>query len=122
MIQTVEQLELPAHTYYILEQMAQARSITLAEVIEDLVRQYQVLDSLSTLRQEYQQLTEKVLMRTVTREEEKRLDAIYLQMSVLNRQINQVHPTVTKQREKKADELIAKSEHLLELAHQQSLR
>ena len=120
MAQTVEQLELTPHTYQMLEQMAQARSTTPAKIVEALIRQFQVAESLASLRQEYQLLTQKALMRTISRAEEKRMDAICIQINVLNRQIDQEQ--IREQRDRQADALIEKSEHLLDLARQQSTR
>ena len=120
MAQTVERLELTPHTYHILEQLAQARSTTPAKIVEDMVRQFQATESLASLRQEYQRLTEKALMRTISHAEEKRMDTICLQISALARQADQEQ--IREQRDRQADALIEKSEHLLDLARQQSTR
>ena len=120
MIQTMARLELQADTYRALEQMAQARHLTPSEFITDLIREFQATENLAVLQEEYQRLTEKALMRTITQSEEKRIDAICVQMSALSRRMNKEY--VKEQRDRKADELIEKSEHLLNLVHQQFMR
>ena len=112
MIQTMERLELPADTYHALEQIARARSITPSELVEELIRQLQTMESLASLRQEYQRLTDKALMRTITRAEEKRLDAICDELNAANRQAKAER--ALEQTNGRADEFIAKSEALLE--------
>lgn len=118
--QTGERLELTPRTYHILEQMAQARSTTPAQIVEDMVQQFQAMENLASLRQEYQRLTEKALMRTISRAEEKRMDALRIEMSALNGRMAQEQ--IRAQRDQQADALIDKSEHLLDLAHQRVTR
>ncbi len=120
MAQTGERLELTPRTYHILEQMAQARSTTPAQIVEDMVQQFQAMENLASLRQEYQRLTEKALMRTISRAEEKRMDALRIEMSALNGRMAQEQ--IRAQRDQQADALIDKSEHLLDLAHQRVTR
>lgn len=118
--QTGERLELTPRTYHILEQMAQARSTTPAQIVEDMVQQFQAMENLALLRQEYQRLTQKALMRTISRAEEKRIDAICVQLSALKQQTDQEQ--IREQRGRRADELIAKAETLLERVNQQATR
>ena len=75
------------------------------------MEQYQHKQRLEVLNQEYQALTDKVLSRTITCAEEKRIDAICAEMNKLQRKSDLAK--IYEQREKKADELIAKSAALL---------
>lgn len=114
--QAIEQVNLTFRTYHILEQMAQARSLTPSELLEDLVWHFQALENLAVLRREYQQLTDKALERTISPAEEKRMDAICVELNALNRDANKEH--ILEQRNRQADNLTAKSERLFDLAQQ----
>ena len=114
--QAIEQVKLTSRTYHILEQMAQARSLTPSELVEDMIRQFQALENLALLRQEYQQLTDRALARTISPAEEKRMDAIGVELSARNKDANKSY--ILEQRSRQADSLIAESERLLDLAQQ----
>ena len=111
MIQTTERLELPADTYHALEQIAAFQGVTLAAMIEQWIQQHRTRENLVSLRQEYQRLTDKALTQTITRAEEKRMDALCAEINAANQQSNPAH--ALEQTNWRADELIAKSEQLL---------
>ena len=120
MTQTSERLELPSDTYHLLEQMAQARSIPLPELVAKMVRPFQAQEDLDALREEYRRLTDKALMRTMTRREEKRRDALCAKIDAASRQSNAGR--MLEQSNRRADEIIEKSEALLALIEQQTAR
>ena len=120
MTQTIERLELPTDTYHALEQIARARSVSPSELVTDLVRQFQAMENAAALREEYQRLTDKALTRRISREEEKRLDLICAEINAANRQSNAGY--ALEQTNRRAEELIAKSEALIALTKPQAAR
>jgi cell shape-determining protein MreC len=86
MVRAVEPLELPAATYQVLEQIARLHGTTPAGVVERLVQQFQLQENLPALRQEYQQLTDRELNRTITKEEEAHLEEICDQINAIEMQ------------------------------------
>ena len=118
MAQASEQLDLPVEIYRTLEQIAQHRRMPPATVVERLLQQFQITENLRLLREEYQSLTDKALARTITNDEEERLEEICTQISAINRQSEQGR--IVQQRNKKADKLIANAERLLETIRSQS--
>lgn len=115
MTETLERLDVPTSTYRELEKIAQFQGVPLSRVLENLVRQFQFSDSLQTLRQEYQMLTDKALRRTITAVEDRRLERVSREISALERQTSQGQHW--EQWNKRADELIERTERLLERAN-----
>lgn len=86
MVQAVERLELPSATYRVLEQIAQRHGTTPAGAVEKLIQQFQFKENLIALRHEYQQLADKELSRTITSEEEARLEEVCDQINFIEMQ------------------------------------
>ena len=82
-MQTQERLELPLITYRALERIARTQGVTPADAVGNLVRQFHHVESVTTLRAEYQQLADKELARTLTVGEAARLEAVAEQLSDL---------------------------------------
>ena len=80
MIQTQERLELPLTTYRALEQIAQIQGVTPADAVGNLVRRFHRTESLTALREEYQQLASKELARALTPEEAARIEVVATQL------------------------------------------
>ena len=80
-MQTQERLELPLTTYRAIEQIAQIQGVTLADAVGNLVRQFHRAENLTALRDEYQQLADKELARSITVEETARIEAVARQLS-----------------------------------------
>jgi hypothetical protein len=81
MMQTREHIELPLTTYRAIEQIAQIQGVTLADAVGNLVRQFHRAENLAALRDEYQQLANKELARSLTVEEAARIEAVARQLS-----------------------------------------
>lgn len=83
MVQALEQLEIPFSTYHALARIAKSHNSTPLAIIEGWIEQHQTQETRQTLRQEYQQLTEKDLTHTLTADEEYRLDAVCDELNAL---------------------------------------
>lgn len=83
MEQTLMRLELPSSTYHTLKQMARSEGMTTLHLIENRLQQYQQKKKLHTLRQQYQELIDKDLQRTLTEDEEQRLDSICAKLNAI---------------------------------------
>ena len=86
MVGAVEHLELPSATYQALEQIARFQGLTPAGVVEKFVQQFQLRENLHALRQEYQHLADRELNRTITAEEEARLEEVCDQINAIEMQ------------------------------------
>jgi predicted transcriptional regulator len=81
MTPTLESLQLPAPTYRALERIARVQGRTPADVVESFVQQFDEREHLAALRQEYRQLADKELARTITDEEKERIEWVAEQIS-----------------------------------------
>ena len=116
MTQAIERLELPADTYHALEQIAALEGVTLAAIIEQWIQQRRTKESLFALRQEYQRLADKAMTRTLSPVEEKRMEALCAAIHAAN--LPEDTEYALEQTNLRAEELIAKSEALLERTQQ----
>ena len=80
-MQALERLELPLTTYRAIKQIAQIQGVTLADAVGNLVRQFYRAENLAALRDEYQQLANKELARSITVEETASIEAVARQLS-----------------------------------------
>lgn len=80
---TLERLELPMPVYRSLEQIAQIQGVSLADAVGNLVRQYHREDHVFELREEYQLLADKELLRRITEEESQRIEIVARQLSAI---------------------------------------
>ena len=81
MTQLQERLELPLTTYRALEQIAQIQGGTPADAVGSLVQRFHRAESLTALREEYQQLATKELAHPLTPEEAARIETVATQLS-----------------------------------------
>ena len=110
MTQTIEHLELSTEAYHTLEQIAQKQGVTLSRAIENLLQPFQTKERLDDLRQEYHRLVTKDLARTLTPEDEERIDVVCQQLNAYERQF---YPQ-REQRAKEIDARLERLEHLIQ--------
>lgn len=83
MPQTQERLELPLTTYRAIERIAQFQGVTPADAVGNLVQIFHHSENLISLRNEYQQLADKELTRSITPEETARIEEVAGQLSAI---------------------------------------
>ena len=84
MIQTIERLELPTETYHALKQQAQERGCPMNEYLQRMLTQEKKRDELyEQLAEEYQRLIDKDLARTITAEENVRLENVVVRLNLM---------------------------------------
>ena len=104
MAQTIERLELPADTYYALEQRAQEKGCPPDEYLHRMLTQEKKKDELyEQLAEEYQRLIDKDLARTINAEENKRLETVVARLNLIEELSDE-----TRLREQKAAAIDAK--------------
>ncbi len=104
MIQTIARLELPADTYHTLEQRAQEKGCLPDEYLHRMLTQEKKRDEVhEQLAEEYQRLIDKDLARTITAEENKRLETVIARLNLMEELSDD-----TRLREQKAAEIDAK--------------
>ena len=103
----MEQLELPSETYHALEHIAKLQGVTLLGTIERWIQQFQQVEQLHLLRNEYHELIDKDLADTLTNADSERLDIICTQINEIEMQSE-----TSKYWQQKADNIDARFEEL----------
>ena len=84
MTSTIERLELPSEAYDVLQQRAQAKGCEPDEYLPRLLYREKKKDELfEQLEQEYQQLIDRDLARTMTEEESNRLETVIARLNLI---------------------------------------
>lgn len=111
-------MELPAATYQVLERVAHQRGDTPAAILEQLVQELDLKETLQSLRDEYQTLADTRLARTITAEERQRMKAVSKQLNHLESQTESGR--IREQRLREGQAVLARGEKLLELVKQKA--